>query len=284
MRIAFYTPGWKAPEQGLLAALQAGCTGDTVDGLRNSEIAPGYDLACVVGVKAKGIVEKLQAAGTPFLYWDKGYHRDWPHWWRVSICAHQPADYIQDMRCAGDRAAAQSWRIGEWRKPTAKGHILLAGSSLKYNNFHNLPHPTQYWTQVLADLRCYTDRPVVYRPKPSWSAAEAIPGASFSWTKDKNFRTIHDDLVGAHALITHGSNACFEALQDGVPAVVLGDAALRCIFSLNLDEIEQPREVPMAERRQIVDNLAYCQWSIPEITSGEAWRFLRKQLADMGKI
>lgn len=282
MKIAFYTPGWKAPEQELLAALKQGCHGATVDGHRNSELQDGYDLSCVVGVKAIGLVKQLQERGAPFLYWDKGYHREWPLWWRVSINAHQPANYIDRMACFPTRAQVQGWRLKDWREPTKDGHILLAGSSLKYNNFHGLPHPTKMAEEVVRDIRKYSDRKIVYRPKPSWGGAEPVEGTEFSWSKTKNFRTIYQDLKGASVLVTHGSNACFEALQEGVPSVILGDAALRCICSTDLAEIEAPRMVERSEREQIVNNLAFCQWSIPEIKSGEAWRFLRGQLLDMG--
>jgi hypothetical protein len=131
---------------------------------------------------------------------------------------------------------------------------------------------------LVGQIRRFTDRPIVYRPKPSWGGAEPIPGTKFSWSRAKNFITIYDDLKGAHCLVTHGSNACFEALQAGVPSIVTGDAALRPIFSTDIAEIENPRRASMPERRQIVDNLAYCQWSLGEIAQGDAWKFLRRQL------
>jgi hypothetical protein len=112
------------------------------------------------------------------------------------------------------------------------------------------------------DIRARTDRPIIYRPKPSFKDAQPIEGTEFS-TGDE---TINDALWGAHALVTHGSNACFEAALLGVPSIVLGDAVAAPISSRSLDDDREPLR---GKREQWFANLAYHQFT--ERSSRTAW-------------
>jgi len=79
-------------------------------------------------------------------------------------------------------------------------------------------------------------------------------------------------------LVTHGSNACFDAVCLGIPCIILGDAVAKNMSSTTLDEIESPRLASEAERHQWLSDLAYWQWTEAEHASGEAWDFLGKRL------
>jgi hypothetical protein len=271
MNIAIYASGEKARENMLVDAIRAG--GVRVDVLRDVDPHAGVDLHCVIGLKCLEQRRALDAVGIPYLYFDKGYNRDWPSWWRVSYCSQQPTAYLMDLNAPPDRAEAQGWmsRLAPWR--VAGKHVLYAGSSAKYSAWMDLPDPTVMAEQTVRAIQSITGRRVTYRPKPSWRGAVPVDGASWS-RRGEGGPDIHRDLRGAHVLVTHGSSCCFDALMAGVPSIVLGGGVLAPISSRSLDEVERPCAAHQDERLQLLANLAYCQWSLQEFRRGEPWQYI----------
>lgn len=262
VRLSFLTSPTKSCDIKLQKALGAG-VGDSAD------------FICVIGIRNAGLIQELKVAGQPFLYFDKGYNRQWnsssPQWWRVAVNAHQPTDYLMKMSLPGDRAREQGWKTNPWRA-NGPGRIIFAGSSEKYHSFHGLGDPNAYARHIIGEIRRVApSRVIIYRPKPSWGQAEPVEGSVFHNRARHNIR---EDLADAGLLVTHGSNACFEALLMGVPSIILGDGVTRDISSRSLAAIEDPCLVPMVFRAQLLANLAYCQWSLDEIRSGKIWKLL----------
>lgn len=237
------------------------------------------DVAVMVGVKSRELYRAHWDAGQHVIMVDKGYTRHaapgpvklWEYW-RVAVDGHHPTRTLMDRPRPDDRWRALDLSFAPWR--TSGRHIILAGSSAKYHDFYGLWDPTRWARKLVRELKKVTDREIIYRPKPSWRDAEPIEGTTWG----NNGSQIEDALKGAHALITHGSNAVFEAVQLGVPCVVLGDAVAKPISSTDISEIEWPRLASDAERRQWFANLAYCQWTLPEIAAGKMWEIVRPQI------
>jgi hypothetical protein len=135
----------------------------------------------------------------------------------------------------------------------------------------SLGDPTEYNGRLIAEIRKYTRRPIIYRPKPSWRDARAIRGARYSPPHEQ----LGSLLESVHCLITHGSNACLDAMMLGVPSIILGEAVMAPISSRSVSEIEHPRLARMNERRQLLGNLAYHQWTEAEMASGAAWGVIK---------
>lgn len=275
MRVAFFASE-KAREQSLGRAFCDGLAahGDRGRVVPNDTLVADADVAVMVGVKSARIWRANRDAGRTCVMLDKGYVRDRlpgsPVWkyWRVSVNAHHPTGTLMDVARPHDRLDALGLEMKPWSEG---GHVVIAGSSAKYHAFHGLPHPTTYARRIVAEL---AGREIVYRPKPSWREAVPIRGARYS-TRPEG---LEDALAGAGALVTHGSNACFEAVLAGVPCIVLGDAVARPISSTSLDDIEAPCLATDDERRQWLANLAYAQWTMAEFASGEAWAAIRPQM------
>jgi len=242
------------------------------------EVAQDADVACMVGVKSKKLFAAHWRAGFHTVYFDKGYTRHsvaggvrgWEYW-RMSVNQHHPTHYLHLLQHKRDRADALDLKLKPWR--TKGKNIVIAGSSAKYHAFYDLPEPTQWAEKVIKKLSRHTDRKIVYRPKPSWKEAVEIEGSEFN-----EGGSITDVLEGAHCLVTHGSNAVFEALLNGIPTLVLGDAVTRDISSKQVEEIESLYLATEEERQQLLNNLAYCQFTLTEIADGTAWRYSRPHI------
>lgn len=243
------------------------------------QVASDCDVASMVGVKSRELYRANHKAGVHTILLDKGYSRGKAHgpvrgweYWRVSVDSHHPTNRLMKVERPTDRLERLDIDLKPWRETGE--HILIAGSSAKYHEFYGLKNPTTFARDVVRELRDLTDRPIVYRPKPSWHGAVEIKKARFSRPPE----TIADALSGAWATVTHGSNACFESILAGVPCIILGDAVAKPLSSTSLSEIESPRLASEDERYRWLADLSYQQWTLGEVYSGEAWATIRGQI------
>lgn len=281
MRLLFAASD-KPREQQLARAFAAGVKahGDEAVVCHNGDIPAlaGFNALAMVGVKSRDLFARAKAAGCTPLMFDKGYvrtrragGRTW-EFWRVSAGAHHPTGTtLMARKYPPDRFEALELDYPKWRRNGLQ--VVFAGSSGKYHDFYGLADPTAYAKGLFEQIRQLTDRPIVYRPKPSWREAVAIEGSRFSLSNEG----ILGALANAHVLVTHGSNACFEAALAGIPSLVLGDAVARPISSTTLEELESPR---LGKRSQWLANLAYHQFTEDEMESGEAWATISHQIRD----
>lgn len=237
------------------------------------------DVVCMVGVKSRELFKMHQQAGTHVVYLDKGYVREaakspvklWKYW-RVAMDDHQPTERLMRRELPWERWDDLRIVLPAWRKTGT--HVLIAGSSEKYHQFYGLHHPTKWANKLVKALRGFTDRPIVYRPKPSWRDAEPIEGTRYS----RGEETIADALADCHVMVTHGSNACFEAQLGGIPTITLGPAVTNPISSRGQDSVEDPYLASYSERQRLLQNLAWWQWTLPEMAQGACWEFLKQEV------
>ena len=273
MRIGFCISELKEREKQLADNFISGLRSQShnVDIVDKDTDISRYDLISIIGVKSMERMKEAEEKAIPYLYFDKGYSRK-SGYWRVAINAHQPTDYLHTLDYPDDRRYSQGWEPRGW-KNIHDGCILIAGSSLKFHNLKSLPHPTEYAKHLVSEIRKYTRRKIIYRPKPSWKEAEPIKDTQFSREKG-----INEVLPYVSTLVTFGSNACFEALLNGVPSIVLGDGVTRSISSNALHMITEPHKASKEKRIKILNNLAYCQFSPDEFKNGIAWDIIRDQI------
>jgi hypothetical protein len=110
--------------------------------------------------------------------------------------------------------------------------------------------------RTLAELKRHTDRPIVVRAKPQ-PGETAVP--------------LERALAEAHALVTHSSNVAVEAAIAGTPVFVAPSSAAAPVGLTDLSQIETPVR---PDRGSWLAHLAYAQYSMDEVKSGQAWRML----------
>lgn len=245
------------------------------------EPLPEADAICIVGVKSAKHFRRIREAGKNVIFFDKGYTRHrgaartWEYW-RVAVNTHHPTEYIATARHTPERwnavRKARKIKVKPWRD--LGDHVVYAGSSAKYHAFCGLEDPTEYAKKVIKGIHKVCNRRVIYRPKPTWTAAVPIKGSTYS----PRAESLSDVLPNAWCLVTHGSNACFDAALEGIPAIVLGDAIAKPISSHLLEDIPNPRLATDEEREQWLSNIAWCQFTEEEMKDGFAWAAIRNQL------
>jgi len=285
MKFVFYFAE-KGYEMALAPAMIAGAAacGDEIVLKPNAEYrGPEFDGGIICGVTKREILWDHKAKGVPLIYEDKGYTRSrtqWkglslPTWWRMCWNAVHPTDYLMELDAPDDRLRRAGFGVSSL-KSNPDGHIVLLGSSQKFHHTEGLPHPTEWATDIIRQIENLAPgRMCIYRPKPSWAAAERIEGAEFHHGQKT---PVSDDLAGAFCSITYGSIACVDSILAGVPCIVLGNGVARPVSSRSMTCINAPLWSPPERLRQWLCNLSFCQFTPPEIESGFAWSTLREQM------
>lgn len=200
-------------------------------------------------------------------YWGRRQGGRWTGFHKLVVNARHPTAYFQRERHPGDRAAALGVAPAPWRSDGDA--ILLAGMGDKGAGAEGFL-PEAWERETIAQLRRYTKRRIIYRPKPSWKKAKPIEGVGFSPRTEDVERV----LARAWAVVTHHSNVAVDGLVAGVPAFSYGGVA-EPLALRDLSRIEDPLRPD--GREQWIADLAYTQWSVAEIASGAPWRHLRRE-------
>lgn len=281
MQIRFCVAADRYIDTTLADAFAAGCGSDKDQCIISDEescltVDPADDVVVIAGVKSlsKRIFDAHQKAGKIVLLMDKGYTRIkngslGGAFWRVSINEFQPHAYFRSTSRPGDRLPKMG--VSVVRTRSIGSRIIFAGSSPEFCAWHGLGDATEYAVSVMQGIRDRIDLPIFYRPKPSWKDAKPVDGFGYSEPKTH----LPEELRNAYALVTYGSNACFEALMHGVPVIVLGDGIARSLAGISLDDISTLRLPSYEEREQLACDVSYCQWTLEEIARGRMWRHLR---------
>jgi hypothetical protein len=217
------------------------------------------DIVPIVGctVELRPIIDRWRACGRTWVYWDRGYCRrvfatDLPpganggmYRWHIGSFQMQAIRDLPD-----DRWLACKTDVWPWSKQGS--HIVVAEPSPPYEVFHNI----KGWTaRTIAEIKRYTDRPIVVRDKEM----------------QRFGRKLHEDLKGAHCLVTHGSNAAVEAVIMGCPVFVHPDSAAALVGLTHLVDIETP---VYPDRQMWLNALAYSQFNEQELVDGTLFRLL----------
>lgn len=294
MKVRFYAVEEK-PNEALLAAMFAegvrslGDECDVVHAATYADPDPSVGLACTFALKgaAKKILDGYRAMGARTLLLDKGLTRASTGlggsrgYFRLGLDEFMPLARIKRMMEEGVSPArwiATGVVPRRHHRPPDNGAIIYAGSSQKYSDFHGLGPAQEYAETICRRIgKQKTGRPIIYRPKPSWTEAVEIKGTLFS----RPPQMLAPLLVGAYALVTHGSHAGIDAIVAGVPAIILGPGAARPVAAGTdvLALATQPLAFPSDEERfKWLAAIGWWQWTLEEMKSGQTWRFLREEM------
>lgn len=276
MRVGFFhsTKSWcvEFVEQFKQGAREHGDVIEPVD--LDAPFSMHWDAACILGIGYISTWDRVQKAPMPMCYLDKGFTRTGDYFY-TSIGEYRPINYVGHWLKPGDRREQFGWNPKPWR--TDGNHVLVAGSSFKYHQFHRLPPPPEWRDVIVKRLQEYTYRPILFRPKPNQPMEDRWFHHDDTWV-EANRRSIEHDLKDCWAVVVHSSSVCLDALLAGIPTIVLGQAVTRPISSQSLSEIEQPKLANLADTNQLLSDLAYSQWSLQEYADGTAWATIKPAL------
>jgi phosphohistidine swiveling domain-containing protein len=195
------------------------------------------------------IIRQAEWVGRDFFHIDLGYFKrgHYEGYYRVTQNAFQ-AD-LDDVLVRPDRWETLKIPLRPWKR-TGR-NVVVCPMTGAVGDFLNIN--TRKWIETVTDeLRKYTERPIIVKPKGDVDISEMFEDA---W-----------------CVVTHSSNAAVDAVLAGVPVVTLGDSACEQI-SWGLSDIESPF---WPERDWWCHKLAYHQFTLDEFRNGVAWKILEE--------
>lgn len=218
------------------------------------------DVVPIVGCHPplRAMIQDWRRRGRRFIYWDRGYYLRW-----FATCLPQPGSMAESFyRWHVDSFQMESirdvpddrWkRAGMEARPWQKGgrHVVIAAPTATYARLHGCEN---WLAETVAALAKVTDRQLVVRDKEQYRR-----------------RPIQKDLVGAHCLVTHGSNAANEAAILGCPVFVDRSCAAALVGKTEIADVERP---VYPDRQPWLNSLAYSQFSERELVDGTLWRLI----------
>lgn len=155
--------------------------------------------------------------------------------------------------------------IEPWRR--SGDYVLVVGQ--RGGGYNENAMANDWPGRILARIRQHTDMGIRYRPHPArQQIPDRLPHGSLIVSVE---RSLDEQIKGARVVVGWTSTALIRALVLGVPVVYQGPAfVLSAIAERHLTHLENPL-IPEG-REQALWDLAWRQWHVDEIASGEAWR------------
>lgn len=237
-----------------------------------------YDQDRSAGVFIRGImkhklIKQCWQDHRPFMFVDTGYFGNrpspcnphgWKYWHRIVPNDLQHNNIIDRP---DDRWLQLGLQIKPWRRQGR--NVLIAAPDEKPCIFYGTT-PERWLEQTMAVLREHTDRPLVVRQRdPDPERRTRDPVSSFAAALEQD----------VWAVVTFNSAAATEAVMHGIPAFVTAPNAAAPVAHNDLTQIESPHYADPDLVYRWVCHLAYGQFHVSEMKTGQAQRILEDTLA-----
>jgi hypothetical protein len=165
---------------------------------------------------------------------------------------------VQDRYFPADRLSLLPCFPEPWRKPGKV--ILVIESSLQHYAMKGTT-VEQWRTDIQAQLKNYTDRPIEFRSK----------------NPDRKTRnTVYDLLKNSndyYCVISDSSAGAIEAIWCGIPAITLNRHITNTVTRNNISQINDLYRGSLGDW---LCALTYSQWTFEELMSGHALKMIRR--------
>lgn len=232
------------------------------------------DIAVVFGVyKSKvpiswprgRVMDKQKAAGKNTIVLETGYiHRgdDWNHYYAAGFNGLNGRADFKNKNSPSDRFEKLGITQQPWRQTGDR--IILCGQVPQDASVDHID--ILKWLHYARNqIKGISKKEIVFRPHP-YAKIPPINGCDYSK------KPLHVDLENAWACVTFNSNSAVEAVIGGIPSFSFDEGSMAYeVTDHEFDYVDAPHT---PDRQQWLNDLAYCQWTPGEMSSGEAWRHL----------
>jgi len=190
--------------------------------------------------------------------------------WKVGINGiNRDADFGK-MGNDSKRAEILGLQCKPWRKNN-KGPIVIACQHSASQQWREQKRPATWVFETIDEIRKYTDKNIIIRPHPRCR----IDGIQYEFKNISLQYPIkipgsYDDydfaVQDAYAVINWSSTPATHAVLEGIPVFVGPSSLAYDVGNKDLSKINNP---DMPNRQQWLNDLAYTEWTVQEISEGK---------------
>ena len=257
-----FQPHANKPTQALMEGLKR--HGVTSEWEHQTHYRP-CDLAVIWGVRFPHIIQGQKDCGGDYLVIERGYFAD-----RMTYCSlgfnglNGYAEFLAE-NSPPDRWEKHGVEVKPWKVDGE--YILLMGQVRGDQSVKDMD--TRIWYEkAMSQIKAITDMPVYFRPHPQARQFEGLMDCAGYKTG-----TLEEAFEGAACAVTFNSNSGVDAVLNGVPVIAMDRGAMA--WDMAQHEIILEHYLP--DRTQWLYDLAYKQWTLEEISNGEAWAHLKRK-------
>ena len=188
--------------------------------------------------------------------------------WKVGLNGiNRDGDYIPSG-ANNDRARLLGLKLKPWR--TDGEFILIAGQHEKSEQWRNQPRMSQWVMDTIENIQAHTDRPILFRPHPR-CRLEAIETQykNVYRQEPRQVPNTYDDFdmnfENIYCTVSWTSNPGIHSVIQGVPAYTSHSSLAWDVSIKSLTNINNP---PLPDRTQWLNDYAYTEWTVDEISQG----------------
>ena len=204
--------------------------------------------------------------------------------WKLGINGiNRDADFALEEYMPDDRVRKLNILMQNWNHDKDGEYILLCGQHGHSEQWRNMPDMGEYYRNTVAEIRKYSDRPIVLRSHPRYREnlhfgcdMEWFAQQGCEWNTPKHIEQTYDSFDLEHMLkhtycvYSHSSNAGINSILQGVPAVVSQHSLAWDVGSYSVERLRR------SPRHNWLNRLCYTEWFADEIHI--QWNRLRSKL------
>jgi len=149
------------------------------------------------------------------------------------------------------------------------GPILLAGQHNLSQQWNSPTHQISWTNEVLSTIRKHTDRKIIIRNHPRCPVIYKNLPDNVVLQTPRRVRDTYDDydfdVNTSYAVINWCSTPGIEAALNGIPTFTGPYSLAKPVANLDVNNINNP---VTPNRQQWLNDLAYIEWSLEELSTG----------------
>ena len=187
--------------------------------------------------------------------------------WRVGKNGAHSFEHFGATGQSSDRARLLNLKLHPWN--TLGNYVMICTQRGDSEQWAGQPELEQWVSDTIKKIKAYTNRPIVLRPHPRFQLHQTWPGVTLY--QPQHVPNTYDSfdfehaLINAHAVVNWNSGPGTRAILHGVPAFVGPSSLASTVGNNDFSQIETPLR---PDRQQWLNDLAYTEWTVPEIAQG----------------
>ncbi len=201
--------------------------------------------------------------------------------WKVGINGINREANFGPKEHGPERANLFNLKLQPWR--TSGRDIIICGQHNKSHQWRDMPRMEDWVLATIETIRHHTARPIIVRSHPrnklTLDKSALTDFINVTHEVPQQIPNTYDDFDfnfhNAWAVVNWSSNPATQAVIGGVPIFIGPESLAWDVGNHSLETINNPT---MPDRQQWLNDLAYTEWTIEEISQGLPHKHLTSSL------